>query len=269
MDIRSIKLAVLSVLSVSFFLCNGQVKKITNVYGSASISNISPEQAKLKAIDAAKAEALRLAGVEEWVQSFDYLDKKEVNKKYSEFFYSITSVQSMGNVIGWQLVKEQKKIDVLNNLLYEVYIDAEVKLYKTRSDPEFRVDVTGLKPVYNNEENLKFQVRPAKEGFLHVFALDEQSMVVKLFPNNHEKENKLAPLATYNFPLSPHFNYEVFTDHKEEQNYIIFLYTRQNIEFTKTSFEDFIQYVYTIEPWERSLSMEKILIVRNSVAADH
>ena len=262
-------LMAVALVAICAAVSYGQLKRVTNVAGVATIANISPEEARQKAIDAAKVEALRLAGVEEFVQSFDFLDRKESNKKYSEFFYSATSVQSMGNVISWKIVDEKKRIDELNNLLYEVHIDADVKIYQTKSDPEFRIAIEGIKGIYKSEENLEFEVTPGKDGFLQIFVLDEQSTVTKLFPNSTEKDNRLAAGAKYRFPLSPHFNYEVFTDRGEEQNYIIFLFSRKAIEVNATSFEPFIQTVYSIEPGERTISMHKIAIVNSRVASDH
>jgi hypothetical protein len=239
-----------------------QIKTITNVVGLASIINITPEEARQKAIEAAKVEALRLAGAQEWVQSFDFMEKKEANNKFDEFFHSMTSVQTMGNVVSWQMVREQKKMDNLNNLLYEVTIDADVKLYETKPDPEFALAVEGVRPVYQNENDMTFTVTPKKDGFLNIYILDQQSQVVRLFPNERERDNKLAGGASYMFPRTGNFKYEVFTDLNEENNYVVFLFTRRNHTFTGDDFSRFIEHVYTLEPAERFLKMEKILIVK-------
>jgi hypothetical protein len=248
-----------AVLNCSAF---AQIRTISNVVGLAPIVNITPEDARLKAIEAAKVEALRLAGAQEWVQSFDFMEKKEANNKFDEFFHSMTSVQTMGNVISWKMVREQKKMDNLNNILYEVTIDADVKLYETRPDPEFVIGVEGIKPVYQNENDMTFNVMAKKEGFLNVYILDQQSQVVKLFPNDRERDNKLTGGNSYAFPRTRNFKYEVFTDLKEENNYVIFLFTRRNQSFDGKDFSGFIEHVYTLEPADRFLKMEKILIVK-------
>jgi Domain of unknown function (DUF4384) len=238
-----------------------QVKKVTNAFGVALIANITPEQARSKALDEAKVDALRKAGVEEWIQSFDYLDKKEEHNQFSEFFHSVTSVQTMGNVTSWEVVKEQKKLEG-NNLLYEVFIDAEVRVYKTKTDPGFQIRISGISPVYKNEDKLTFDVLANREGYLSVYIIDHQSTVSRLFPNDQEKQYQLKAGLRYPFPFSPHFDYEVYTELKEEQNYIFFLFTRQEIPFSGKIFNEFIEYVYGIEPHERFLFMEKIRIVK-------
>src|SRR6187401_456754 len=86
-------LRALCLVAMSIVCSHAQTRSLTGVKGSASIVNITPEHAKLKAIEEAKVEALRLAGVEEWVQSVDFLETREVNNKVTDFFHSLTSVQ--------------------------------------------------------------------------------------------------------------------------------------------------------------------------------
>ena len=253
---------------VLFFLlcasaCYGQQQVVRNVKGMATIANISPEEARAKAIDQAKQEALRLAGAEEWVQSFDFLEKREEHKKFDEFFHSLTSVQSMGTVVDWKMISEDKKIDQFKNLTYEVVIDATVKLYKTKPDPEFYLSVKGINTVYKNLDKMNFEIAPAKPGYLKIFLLDDARNVSILYPNEHEPAAVLASLQTYKFPQNTRFNYEVYTDKKDEVNYLFLVYTKKDIPYKGgQSFADFIEYVYTMEPAERFVSVERISIYK-------
>jgi hypothetical protein len=248
-------------LFVTFNAFGQQVVK--NVKGVATIANISPEEAKEKAIEQAKAEALRLAGAEEWVQSFDFLEKREESKKFDEFFHSLTSVQSMGNVVEWKLIKEEKKIDEFKNLVYEVAIDATVKLYKTKPDPEFHLSVKGIKTSYKNLEKMNFEISPAKGGFLKIFLLDDARNISVLYPNEHEPAAELISKQTYQFPQNSRFNYEVYTEKADESNYLFLVYTKKDVPYKGTqSFSSFIEYVYTMEPADRFVSIEKIRIYK-------
>jgi len=240
-----------------------QKQLVRNVKGIATIVNISPEEARTKAIDAAKQEALRLAGAEEWIQSFDFLEKREEHKKFDEFFHSLTAVQSMGTVIDWKVVSETKKIDEFKNLVYEVFIDATVQLYKTRPDPEFNLTVKGIHRVYKNLEKMTFEILPAKGGYLKIFLLDEARLVSILYPNPYEPVVELSANQNYRFPQNPRFDYEVYTEKAEETNYLFFVYTRKNIPYNGAeSFADFIEYVYSMEPADRFVSVEQIHIYK-------
>ena len=256
---RACKLLILLMLPA--FGAQAQHVQVQGVQGQATIANITPEQAREKAVEQAKAEALRRAGVEEWVQSFDFLQKREENNKFEEFFHSLTSVQAMGSVVDWSVLKENKRLDESGTLLYEVTLDATVVLYKTRPDPEFHLAVNGVHPVYRNEENLSFQITPGKDGFLKIFLMDDARAVSMLYPNEHEKVAEMRGKTPYVFPQSPHFNYEAYTNKSEETNYLFFVYTRKDIPYNGTdNFSDFIQYVYTMEPAERALAVERIEI---------
>lgn len=237
-----------------------QTKRFTDVKGMAAIVNITPEEAKQKAIESAKVEAMRLAGVTEWIQSFDYLEKKEAGGDYDEFFHSLTSVQTLGSVTGWELVDESKRIDEFNNLLYEVRINATVQLYKSKEDPEFQISLKGIQSVYKSEANLTFQVHARKEGYLKMFLIDNKRNVTMLFPNEHERSVLLEADHKYSFPRNEHFEYEVYTDLQEETNYLFFLFIRKDILYRAEDFKGFIEYVYSIEPQDRFITIEKIVI---------
>jgi hypothetical protein len=242
---------------------SAQEMQVKGVSGQVLIANITPEQARERAIDMAKAEALRQAGAEEWVQSFDFLQKREENNKFEEFFHSLTSVQSMGSVVDWKVINENKRLNESGTLLYEVSLDATVRLYKTRPDPEFQMTVKGIHPVYRHEENMNFEVMPGKDGFLKIFLMDDARAVSVVYPNEHEPSVQMFGKTTRTFPQSPHFNYEVFTNKNEETNYLFFVYTRKDLPYTGSDkFADFIQYVYTMEPAERFVMMERIEIRR-------
>jgi hypothetical protein len=255
-------------MRICFFLLlvavNGFGQQVVkNVKGVATIANISPEEARTKAIDQAKAEALRLAGAEEWVQSFDFLEKREEAKKFDEFFHSLTSVQSMGTVVEWKVVSEEKKLNEFKNLLYEVVIDATVKLYKTRPDPEFYLSVQGVKTSYKNLDKMNFEIRPAKGGYLKIFLLDDARNISTLYPNQYEPAAELVSSQTYKFPQNSKFNYEVYTEKADEINYLFLVYTKKNIPYKgDQSFSSFIEYVYTMEPADRFVSIERLNIYR-------
>jgi hypothetical protein len=242
-------------------VAQAQRQQINGVSGRVMIANISPEQARDKAIEQAKAEALRQAGVEEWVQSFDFLQKKEESKRFEEFFHSLTSVQSMGSVVEWNVTRENKGMDDFGALFYEVSLDASVVLYKTRPDPSFQLTVKGMHPVYANAEKMSFEVFPGQDGFLKIFLLDEARAVSMLYPNEYEPQAAMRGNTPYTFPQNKYFDYEAFTDKQEETNYLFFVYTRRDIPYRGgDDFAAFIEYVYTMEPVERFVALERISI---------
>src|SRR5437879_3654889 len=78
-------------LLVAFATTAQQVKKIDNVKGEWTISNdITPMQARDNAINQAKVEALRKAGVPEFISESSLIFKSDNQTKFKEFFESIT-----------------------------------------------------------------------------------------------------------------------------------------------------------------------------------
>src|SRR5688572_17412568 len=81
------------VVFLSASCCFGQeTKTVENIKGEWIISNdITPLQAREKALSQAKAEALRQAGVAEYVNASDLTYKTETNNKLKDIHESWTS----------------------------------------------------------------------------------------------------------------------------------------------------------------------------------
>jgi Domain of unknown function (DUF4384) len=242
-----------------------QQKEIKGAKGVGVVRNITPAQARVKAIEEAKIEALRMAGVNEVVRSFDVLEKKEDQKQFEEYFFSLVSVQSQGSVVDWEIVSEKTSVDENSNITIEVEINATVKKYKSLSDPSFQFEVAGLRPSYENEEALKFSIKPNQSGFIRVFIMDESNQMYMLFPNSSEKDNRLLEKKSYRFPTVNYHEYVAFTKKKSEVNYIIFLLTKSDVPYSageSSSFKDFVNYAFSVEPSNRQMTMEKIEIYK-------
>ena len=113
------------VISICFFVASTvtaqQKKKLENVKGQWVISNdITPVQARENAIYEAKVEALRQAGVPEFVSQSNLMYRADNQKHFSELFASLTSVDVSGEISEFKVTKEEKRITEFGNILYEV-----------------------------------------------------------------------------------------------------------------------------------------------------
>jgi len=236
-------------------------KSVEGVRGEWVISNdITPVQAREKAIDDAKAEALRQAGVSEYVTDTNLSYKIEKNTALEEIHKSLTSVDVSGEISGFRVVKEEKRKNEFGNLLYEVWIDATVVLHKTSRDPGFTLNVNGIRESYHSPDELVFDVMPSKEGFLHVFILgnDESS---HLYPNKIEKREKFEGGMTYQFPRSRALDYEVSAKEGAEVNYVVLLFTKVEIPFLdEESADNILRFIAAIDPSQKWVKSYSILI---------
>ena len=238
-----------------------EMKKVEMVMGEWSISNdITPIQARANAIDQAKAEALRTAGVAEYVAESSVLYKTERENKMLDIHKSLTSIDVSGEIAGFQVVKEEKKLNEFGDLKYEVWINASVILHTTSRDAGFYVDVKGVRDSYRSPEELIFEITPSKEGFLNIFILgDEENLA--LYPNRIEKREKFEGGKLYKFPRSRALEYEVSAEQKMEINYLVLLYTKSDITFNQEPTSDnILQFIAGIDPAEKCVKSYSILI---------
>lgn len=249
------------VLCCASFCFAQEMKKVEGIKGEWIISNdITPVQARERAIDQAKAEALRRAGVPEYVVESNLLYQTEKNSTLKDIHESWTSIDVSGEIAEFKVVNEEKRKNEFGNLMYEVWINATVVLHKSSKDPGFNMQVNGIHESYHSPEELVFDIIPSKEGFLNIFILgDDES--VHLYPNKFEKPEKFEGGTSYKFPRSKALDYEVSSEDRMEVNYVVLLYTKEEIPFrdAETS-ENILQFIARIDPSQKCLKSYSILI---------
>ena len=238
-----------------------EMKNVERIKGEWIISNdITPLQARENAISQAKAEALREAGVSEYVAESIFLYKTETDNKLKDDIQSWTSVDVSGEISEFHVVEERKKINEFGNLMYEVWINATVIRHLTSKDPGFVLNVNGIHESYHSPQELIFEVIPSKEGFLNVFILGEDESS-HLYPNKFEKREKFEGGKTYKFPRSTALDYEVSAKDSMEVNYVVLLYTKSEVPFLgEETSEKILQFIARIDPAQKCLKSYPILI---------
>ena len=240
----------------------GQPKKrVENVKGEWVVSNdITPMQARDNAINQAKIAALRLAGVPEIISESNLMYHSEKPEQMKELFESLASVAISGEVSEFSIVKEDKKLNEYGAIMYDVWIDASVVVHHSAKDQGFNMEVTGVREGYSSPDQLKFEVTPWKEGYLTAFILSDKESS-QLFPNNSERQEKLAAQTVYTFPRSKAVEYEVSTENSVEINYLLLLYSKQEIPFMKElTHQNILKFIAGIDPAQKSLKTYSFLI---------
>lgn len=257
---KSAGMAIVVVLGASFGFAQ-DTRTVENVKGEWIISNdITPLQAREKAISQAKAEALRRAGVAEYIAESNLNYKTEIDSKLKDIHESWTSIDVSGEVSEFQVVEEKKRINEFGNLTYEVWINATIIRHQTSKDPGFNLDVKGIHESYRSPQELVFEIMPWKEGFLNIFILgDEES--THLYPNKFEKQEKFEGGKSYKFPRSTALDYEVSSQDSLEVNYLVLLYTKAEVPFLEEeTAEKILQFIARIDPSQKCLKSYSILI---------
>ncbi|BDX36768.1 hypothetical protein CYCD_01230 [Tenuifilaceae bacterium CYCD] len=250
---------------------------VKNIKGAAYISgNISEIQARQMAIDEAKKEALRVAGIDEYIDSHQMLYNSEVNNNLTQSFLSNIQSEIYGAVRYVEIINEIKQIDPeTKQFVYQVTINAEVIKYGTRTDPSFnaQIDIDNLRSSYDNGDLMSFSFTPTKDCYLTVFNITDNDASL-LFPNVIEKSQIFEHDMQYSFPLAKgRINYRLkVTNDTEETNRLIFVFTKENIPYDNTAgdvvkltdAEKIFSWIYSIMPDQRKV-VYKSFIIRKSI----
>lgn len=254
------------VFSFSVNLFAQKVIEVKGIKGIAYINgDVSPNQAKLQAINEAKLNALKAAGIGENIKSYQLLFSSEDNKDFSQFFSSEIQSELQGAIQSYSV---QNQVTVQKNeleLYVEVTINASVIKYDVKPDVTFDTNIEGLKAVYNNDDNLSFTLKTTKESYLSIFCISDTDATL-LFPNSYEKQFKIEPKKEYTFP-SKTMDYQLHTDLKtNETNRLIFVFTKTDVPFIKmnsdqiTTADAIFNWIYSIMPDQRKVEYHTLLI---------
>ena len=245
-----------------------KIVKVSGVKGIAYITgNISPNEAKALAVNDAKINALKAAGISENIKSYQLLFTSQEKNDYSQFFNSDIQSEIQGAVESFSIVNEAtvKKSDF--ELYMQITIDAVVIKYETKPDVTFDANIEGLKAVYNNHDNLSFSLSTTQNCYLTVFNINDLEATL-MFPNAYEKNNSLVAKQSYKFPLG-NVDYELETNLKDkESNRLIFVFTKIEIPFIKmdkdqvTTSEAIFSWIYSMMPDQRKVNYHSLFIVK-------
>ena len=254
--------AILLLVNFTISVYSQEVIEVKGIMGESEIvGRISESEARQAAINNAKVEALRKAGVGENLKSYENLFRSEVNNDFSEFFSSDVQAELQGAIQNYEIVNEKRKLDPTTNLfMYEVMLNASVVLYSSKPDPTFSVKVEGVKGVYENGEELSFSIYSTKECFLHIFSIAD-SYSGLLYPNSIESQKLIEANKKICFPLGI-MEYPLFkSGEKPEITRVVFVFTKVPIRFLKykpvltdgfeewiTTSEDIFSWIYSITP---------------------
>jgi hypothetical protein len=227
-----------------------KVKEIPlkNIQGTAiGNNNESINQILQRAVQEAKIEALKQAGIEENISSFTDYFKSENNDTYEELFTSDILSDIRGAVKQVEVTDTIKNFDKYGQLNVHVKINCIVVKYLSNKDLSFDVYVDGVGMVYPNETKLIFRVKSTKDSYANIF-LFNKTEAYQMFPSKYENSFLLKKDTEYNFPTEA-VDYILFTNRKSEANRMITVFTKEQIPYTgKIEYKEIIDWVFSIPP---------------------
>jgi len=252
MKIKLLAVALITLLLGIISQVSAQKKvnelKISEVTGVAfGADNESIADITQRAINEAKVEALKQAGVAENIASFSDYFQTENEEKYEELFTSDILSDIRGAVKEVEVIDVKRSFDQFDKLKVEVVINCTVVEYLTEKDVAFNAWVDGVGMFYPNETDLMFKVKPSKNAYLKVFIFGETE-AFQLFPNEQEQSFLLHANQQYHFP-SEFMEYELYTDKKSEIHRMVMVLMKEDIPYTNdVEYKKIIDWIFSIPP---------------------
>ncbi len=227
---------------------------ITDIWGTAIQSTTeSFFSCKQRAINEAKTNALRKAGISENVTSYSVFFKSEVDGKYSDIFKTDILNDMKGYVIVNTENELKKELDDFGNLVIKINLDVTVLKYANERDRTFDAWVKGLNQKgFLSTDPVTFSIKPSQDMYIRIFDLVDQK-VYPLYPNEFEPNSIFLKEQEIDFPTSSELKYLFeFEGERESHNFIILL-LKEDIPYTSTSVEskDLLNWIFKIPPHQR------------------
>ncbi len=269
-------ISLIALIFLSHTLSAQEIIEVKGAKGTGEIvGRISYEEASRDALNMAKVEALRRAGVKENLRSYETLYRSEVNYDFSEFFSSDIQTDLQGAVQSYEIMSQERKVDPITNLfVVELTINAKVILYDTEPDLTFSVRVEGIKGVYEEGEELAFSIFSTKDCYLHIFGIADGYTSV-LYPNHFDKPRPIRANETMGFPLG-YTTYPLFKEGSEpDVTRMVFVFTTEPISYMNykavrvedsdyyewlTTPEDIFSWIYSLKPNIRNLDYHVFMV---------
>lgn len=266
--------------SISIFIlclfCNPVFaqKQLRVVADGVSVSrDMTPVEALEEALTDARKNALLKAGISEQLLVSNLLYAHGTKDDIETYFHSISNTELKANILIDSILNESNRFDQYGNMVITVEIEAMVYAYEQPRDPRFFFDLSQLREVYYENEYMSFSFTPAMDGFLTIFAFNEQESLL-LYPfENQEyeylsdtKERMFVKGETVTFPVNeayaPGYSIELDEAETEEMSILLFVYTKKHVPWIddNISLKSVRSWIYEIPMHEREVVYKNVLI---------
>jgi hypothetical protein len=246
---------ILTLVLLCFAVLSAQAQKekiasVKSVRGEFSvvlaISDITGREAAERARENAKRQALeQVCGSH--INIWDQMESSSAG----DSFNSLAVNQIDGEIVEFtvkeegQMQSEERRSETI------FYCVADVKVKKGLSaDPDFIVDVNGLKSVYFAGDILKFVVQPHRDCYMKVFLFEDTHTGYMLYPNTYDKARVLQADQPIDITNSPYYEFVLnkSPEVKKEINRLVFVFTK-----SERPFNDQVTSRAEIEKWIASI----------------
>ena len=181
---------------------------IPGVTGLAIAENLTPQQARERALSNASAEALRQVGIRidavQLMQQSEVLNSATKERKANDAFVSVVRASTRGFVTGrrnevWTVENIESRAGRPPLLEYRVKLDVRVTTPLGKKDEDFTVKARLNQPAYRTGDQVFLSVIATKDCHVLVFNVAEDS-VRQLYPLPGSSSDMLPADTPLSFP---------------------------------------------------------------------
>lgn len=224
------------------------IKGVRGEYAITTDSNISPKEAKEKARECAKLNAL----AEAFGQHVSISKKLELCRG-GESFNSISVFENNGELVNFEVIEEGYNPHPNRYAEMVFYCVANVIVKKGESpDPSFIATINGIRASYIDGETCEFTIIPTKESYLKIFCYENAETGYYLYPGGIHHGLALKADVPTKIPESNNYDIQFFTDKPIETNTIVILLTKEEYPFniSNPTRQDIEKYIVQI-PYDK------------------
>lgn len=229
---------------------------------SIKVENITPEQAREKAIQKACQMAIeQFAGIE--ITGRTSLIQAESNNKITmDHFSKLTNQVSNGIVLEKEILKEVN-FAVNEGILKSVTLKLKVGKQQGKTDPYFSIETSLNKTYFQEGEELLLSVTPSKDCYLTILNIMSDENVTTVFPNQYRKDNFVKANELFELPnendnkLGIMFKVHLLPNKLEDTEIIKIIATKEPVSIKINS--DFSTAFEALQNWLVTIPQDQIV----------
>ena len=247
-----------------FILADAETVKVRKAVGRWEVSHdITMAQAEEKALNEAKKDALRKAGVMEKVWSVFGQVTSDQGSQFAEAYSSVSVLAIDGMVNVTSQKTEELWDENLKKLFKVVTIDATVTKSDIKEDQTYALKVDGIAPIYKNGELFQCSFKVfGTDSYIKLFWFGDDGAAM-VYPNDYEGDLLFTAGKEYHFPLTEQI--DLAMEKKEgtdvERVNIILVATKKAYPYLgEMDYQSILSWIYGLPADQRTLSYHLTLI---------
>ena len=203
------------------------IKRVRGEYAITANSHVSPLEAKEKAREDAKKQAL----IQAFGQKINIIDQIETSSA-GESFNSLSVLKNEGEIEEFTILEEGLAPNPTRKTEMVFYCIANVKVKAgNEPDPSFTATISGIHSTYFSNEYCFFTITPSQNSYLKVFIYENSEVGYYLYPGGSHHGLYLKADTPIQLPRNTDSDIQLYTDKTKETNTIVLLLTKEEYPF--------------------------------------